>query len=171
MLAQDLFSQLGINPKVLFVQVVAFLVLFFVLNKFLFSKIGKYMEARSEEIKKKFEEMEASKHDFERLKDEYSARLVKIEQEAQLKMQEAVKEGVRMKNDIVTQAQAQAQKEIERARSEILVEKDKAIMEIREKVVDLTLQATEKLIQKTMDEGTHRTLVRKYLDEIEGVKK
>ncbi len=170
MLAQDILTDLGINPKVLLVQVIAFLVLFWVLNKFLFSRIGNYLQTRSDEIKKKFDEMEQSKKDFDRLKEEYNNRQSQIEREVQAKVQEAVKEGIKLKNDIVAQAQSQAQKEIERAREEIHVEKEKAIIEIREKVVDLTLQATQKLVMKTMDEPTHGALVRKYLDEIEEVK-
>lgn len=170
MLAADILTDLGINFRVLLVQIIAFLILFWVLNKFLFSKIGSFLETRSQEINKKFEDMDRSKKEFDKLKEDYSSRLVEIEKEAQQKIQEAVKEGVKLKNDIVLQAQDQAQKEVQRAREEIRVEKEKAIIEIREHVVDLTLKATEKLVSQTMNDQVQGNLVRKYLDEIKQAK-
>lgn len=165
----ELLDQLGINLKVLVVQIVAFILLFWILKKFLFGRIVGHLQSRSDEIKNTFAKIEADKTEIERLTKEYQDKLANIEKEAYAKFQEAAKKGVELKNEILQQAQQQAQKELEKARAEIEREKDKAKLELRQEVVKLSLIIAEKLVDATMDEKTNSKLVEKFLNEVSQV--
>lgn len=166
----ELFDQLGINPKVLIVQIIAFVLLFWVLKKFLFGRIAEHLQSRSDEIKNTYAKIEAGKVEIERLTKEYQDKLANIEKEAYAKFQEAAKKGVELKNEILQQAQEQSRKELEKARAEIEREKEKAKLELRQEVVRLSLAVAEKLVDATMDEKTNAKLVDKFLNEVSTVK-
>lgn len=164
-----LLQTLGLNFKVLIVQAITFLIVFAILSKFLFKRIGDYMHRRETEIRDRFDEIEKKTQEAERLTSEYQARLQKIEAEAQTKIQAAVKEGLKMKNEIMEQAQAEAVKERERVKQEIQIEKEKAILEIRQHVIRLTIDATQRLLGDVVSPEVHGKLVQKYLDELDKV--
>lgn len=167
----ELLGSLGFQPLVVLSQVLAFLVLFFVLWKFLFKRIGAAMDARTQEIQSTFDKIEHDKTEIERLTQEYQGKLANIEKEAYERIQKAVQEGIQAKNEITTQAQALAQKTMEKARAEIEREKDKALLELRQQVVTLSLQVAEKLINATMNAQTHGKLVDQFLTEVEKTKR
>lgn len=165
-----MLQQLGINPAVLVVQVVAFLVLFAVLYHFLFKKVAAFMRSRTEEIDSTFKKIENDRREVDRMTQEYQARLANIEKETYQKIQEAVREGTTARAEIIAQAQAAAQKELERARAEIKREQEKCLLELRQDVIRLALRAAEKVIEQKMDEKTNAALVDNFLREIDKVK-
>lgn len=166
-----ILEQLGINLQVVFVQMVAFLVLFAILYKFLFKRVAGFMKTRTEEIESTFKKIEQERAEIDRLAKEYKDHLANIEKEAYAKIQEAIKEGTSARNEIVTAAQENARSELEKARSEIHREKEKAILELRNDVIKLSLQATEKIIEMKMDETIHGKLVDGFLRDIEKAKR
>lgn len=167
----ELLKSLGFQPLVVLSQVLAFLVLFFIIWKFLFKRIGAAMDARTQEIQSTFDKIEKDKAEVERLTQEYQGKLTNIEKEAYERIQKAVQEGLQTKNEIVAQAQAQAQKTMEKARGEIEREKDKALLELRQEVVKLSLHAAERLVDTTMNAQTHGKLVDQFLAEVEKTRK
>lgn len=52
---------------------------------------------------------------------------------------------------------------LERARRDIMAERDRAVVELRREAVDLSLAAASKLIEKRLDSDTDRKLVQEYL--------
>jgi F-type H+-transporting ATPase subunit b len=62
-------------------------------------------------------------------------------------------------------ARAEAEKVTERARQEIVAEKDRAMAELRAQVADLALAAAGKLVRSEMDGPTQRRLVEEFLAE------
>jgi F-type H+-transporting ATPase subunit b len=160
---------LGLEPKVLIVQVVAFLILFFILKKFLFTRITQHLESRRDEIRSAYETIAQKKQEVEGLAREYKGKLDQIEQEAYNRIQQAVKEGTAIKNEIIAEAHTQAQKELEKAKGEIAREKQKAIIELRSQVINLSLAAAEKVIEVSVDRQVHTKLVEDFLKDVEGM--
>ena len=69
------------------------------------------------------------------------------------------------RDDILTQARADAEKVTERAREEINAEKEKAMAQLRAQVADLALEAAGKLVRSDMNATTQRRLVEEFLAE------
>jgi F-type H+-transporting ATPase subunit b len=61
------------------------------------------------------------------------------------------------------QAQAEAETMLARARSEIQLERDNAIAELRKEFADITVQAAEKVIGQSLDKSSHQKLIEEVL--------
>jgi|GEM_PF-635011 len=166
---EGLLDSLGINLKVLAVQIVAFLIIFWILKKLLFTRIAEYMKSRTSEIKASFDKIEKDNKEVERLSKEYKQKLENIEKDAYAKIQIAIKEGIVAKSKILSEAQENAQKILEKARSEIEIEKEKAILELRNIVSELSLKIAEKLIAASVNKNVQDNLVESILSDLEKV--
>jgi F-type H+-transporting ATPase subunit b len=62
-------------------------------------------------------------------------------------------------------AKAEAEVLIQRARTEIQRERDEAIDDVRKAFADLTVQAAEKVIDRSLDKEAHREIIEKVLEE------
>ena len=71
----------------------------------------------------------------------------------------------RIQADARTQAQADAEVTLARARNEIQLERDSAIADLRKEFADLTIAAAEKVINQSLDRNAHRRLIDEALAE------
>ena len=162
----EFFNAFGVDvPKLIF-QVINFLLLLYLLNRFLFKPVLKLLDERESRIKKGLEDAEAAAKDRELAKAEREAALDEARKEAQAMVARANKIAEDSRAEILAEAKAQAEKVTARAREEITAEKDKAMAELRSTVADLALQAAGRLVRSEMDTPTQRRLVEDFLKEV-----
>jgi F-type H+-transporting ATPase subunit b len=160
------FDAFGVDlPKLIF-QVVNFLLLLYLLNRFLFKPVLKLLDERESRIRKGLEDAEAAARDRELARAEREAALDEARKEAQAMVARANKIAEDSRAEILAEAKAQADKVTARAREEITAEKDKAMAELRATVADLALQAAGRLVRSEMDTPTQRRLVEDFLKEV-----
>jgi F-type H+-transporting ATPase subunit b len=160
----EILHTLGIEPKVILIQIIGFLILFFVLKKFLFGRVGEFLEKRREEIKANYDKIENEKKEIEKLKSEYEKHLAKIEDEIKEKIASAVKEGQSIKEEIISEARREAIKIMEKGRKEIEIEKEKVLISLREDIVNLTVTALNRILPEILDEEKHRLLIKDFIE-------
>ncbi|MFH1238885.1 MAG: F0F1 ATP synthase subunit B [bacterium] len=146
-------------------QVINFLLLLFLLRLFFWKRILKLLDDRKEKIASGFEELENSRQETETLKSEYQTKLNSIEQTTRDKIQEAVIEGRVAAESITKDAQVQAQKIIESARADIKYEIAQAKEELKDRIVDLTINATANLIGERLSEDKDKKLIEDFLEK------
>ena len=159
MLAVSIFEALGLNPAVVALQALVFLVLLWVLRRFLFGPVQQMLRAREDEVRRHLEQAGARQSEAERLRADLQQRLDSIEEEARRRMREAAAEARAAHDRAVDEARQHAEMIIERAASEIDVEKRKAIAELRQHVAELAVAAASKAIRETLDEATQRRVI------------
>lgn len=160
------FDAFGVDlPKLLF-QVINFLLLLYLLNRFLFKPVLKLLDEREARIKKGLEDAEAAARDRELAKAEREAALDEARKEAAAMVARANKIAEDSRAEILADAKAQADKVTERAREEITAEKDRAMAELRTTVADLALDAASRLVRSEMNGTTQRRLVEDFLKEV-----
>ena len=165
------FEAFGVDgPKLLF-QVINFLLLLYLLNRFLFKRVLTLLDERGQKISKGLMDAEAAARDRELAHAEREAALDEARKEAQAMIARATKIAEDSRAEIVAEARAQAEKVTERARGEINAEKEKAMAELRATVADLALEAAGKLVRSEMDEPTQRRLVEEFLTEVTPAKR
>ena len=158
----NLLEALGVNFKMVLIQAVGFLFLLLLLKKFLFGKIKDMIKARSDEIKDTYKRSEDIRSEAERLKEEYQRKVIKAEEEAEGKIQVAVIKAKEISDEIVEAAHQTAANDRAKAQQGIEVERKKALAEVRNQVVDLTILSSSRLIQQTM----HRETAEKLVDDV-----
>ena len=152
------------GPKLAF-QVINFLVLLFLLNRFLFKPVLARLDERSATISKGLEDAETAARDRELARAEREAAVAEARKEANEMIARANKIAEDTRNEILTEARTDAEKVTTRAREEIVAEKERAMAELRAQVADLALSAAARLVRSEMDGPTQRRLVEEFLAE------
>ncbi len=153
---------LGIDPKLILAQIFNFLVLFIVLKKFLYKPLLKFFQERkkkieegllnSEKIKKELEEMESERKE---------SRKAAIEEAKAIVAQE-LKVFEKQKEEMLTEAKSQAQKEIVKGQEVLKLETEKMRENLSKEAVEIALAMTKKMIGDLTEEDKHK-LVEKSL--------
>lgn len=160
------FDAFGVDlPKLVF-QVVNFLLLLYLLNRFLFKRVLQILDERSSRIRKGLEDAEAAERDRQLAQAEREAALDAARKEAQTMLARANKIAEDTRAEILDKARSESEALIARAREEITAEKDKAMAELRGHVADLALDAAGKLVRSQMSGDTQRRLVDDFLAEV-----
>lgn len=167
---KEALEALGVDIKLLIVQITGFLILFFILKKYLFGRIMGFMQEREEKIRKTFEDQDRQNRELRDLRQTYEERLAKVEEEASRRLQSAVKEAQVLSDDIIKRTHAEAERIKEKAAQDIEQEKKKALSEVRAEVVDLSILACQKILKKSIDRTTAKELVDEFLKDLETYK-
>jgi F-type H+-transporting ATPase subunit b len=166
----EFFDAFGVNPVALLFQIVNFLLLLYLLNRFLFKRVFALLDERQARISKGLEDAAAAARDRELARAEREAAVAEARKEANEMIARANKIAEDTRNEILADARAEAEQATARAREEIVAEKDKAMAEIRGQVAELALAAAGKLVRRQMDDPTQRRLVEEFLAEVEPAK-
>lgn len=149
------------------VQISGFLIVFWILKKFAWSKLLGIMDARRKKIENEFLTIELKKKEIESIRADYENRLKHIEEDARAIIQEASNRGYALSKEIEAKARAEADKVIECGREEVEQMLTKAKAQMRDEIVDVSAALAEKVIAKKLDSAEHERLIRDYMNELE----
>ena len=135
----------------IFWTTVSFIILYFILAKYAWKPILGAVNDREKSIKDALSAAEKAKEEMASLKSDNE----KILNEAKLQREALLKEAREIKSKIISDAQNEAtekaNKLIEAAKTAIDNEKSSAMKELKNTVVDLSLNIAEKLLSKELD--------------------
>ena len=158
----NFLDALGVDFKMVFIQVVGFLLLLVLMKKFLFGKLKDVIKSRADEIKDTYKKSEDAKAEAERLKAEYQQQAVKADEAAEAKIQVAVDKAKEISDQMLKEAHQAVADEKSKAQLNIEMERKKALAEVRNQVVDLTILSTSRLIKQS----TQRETAEKLVDDV-----
>ena len=161
-----LLEAMGVNPKLIITQAAGFLIVLFVLNKFVFGKVGGILADRQNEIVSRMNKLETDQAELDRLTAETTQRLNQIEAEAQQRIRTAIDQGNEERQQILEVARQDATNQVEQARAEIQREKEEAILELRGIVSEIAIDAASKIIDQQLDVESHRHIVDEYIGQL-----
>ena len=155
-----------LDPGLFIWTIITFLVLFFVLAKYAWKPLIKMLDDREGMIRSSLDDAEKAKLELERLNEESEAITAKARSEAQSILAESKSAAEKVKEDTIAKAKEQGIKILDDAQKQIQVEKDKAISEIKQEVVSLTLSVAEKLINKNLNNADNKSLIEESLKKV-----
>jgi F-type H+-transporting ATPase subunit b len=134
----------------LFWTLVSFIILYLILRKFAWAPILGAVKEREESIKAALDAADNAKKDMENLKADNEKILneAKIERETMLKEAREIKS--KLISDAEEEAKIRAKKMVEAAKTAIQNEKNSAMNELKNTVVDLSVGIAEKLISEEL---------------------
>lgn len=162
----EVLNTFGLQPILLLAQIVNFLVLLFILKKFLYKPILKVLDERKAKI-------ENSIHDAE----EIEKRLVAIESEREDKINKAVNEARGIVNEarknaetIIADAHHKAEKDIQdltkKAKDSLALERDKLHQEIKKELANMIVLGLEKVAGKVLTSSDQKDLVKETIQHL-----
>ena len=152
----------------LFWMTLIFAIVFFVLAKWGFPAITGLVDKRSERINESI----AKAKEAEKMLAEMAERQAAMLEETRAEQGRILREAAQARDAMVGQAKQQAQDEaakiLDHARTQIAAEKETALKEIRCQVAALSVDVAEKILRdKLSDTKTQVDLVTRMMDEIE----
>lgn len=166
----EFFRALHVDFKLVIVQAAGFLIVLYLLRKYLFGIILDLLKARREEVQATYDKSERHHEEAANLKAEYEKKVLEAENEAEQKLTAAVKEAKALGTEIVENSRQEAETIKQKAQETLELERKKAAAEIRNQVVNLSMLATEKLIEQTVSKDKAEQLVDKFIEDVEGLK-
>ena len=115
---------------------------------------------------KEIETAEANRKQSEQLLQEQKQALEKARQEAFDIIEQARQTSTRQAEEILAQARQEANRIKEDALKEIENEKRKAVAALRSQVSAMSVMIASKIIEKQIDEKSHKELVEQYLQKV-----
>lgn len=159
----EILNSLGVNFTALIWHTVNFLILLFILGRFVFPKVTATLDERASRIRESLTHAEALREETERLHEEGRQALAKAWTDAQAVLSDAQ----RAAEQVLANARLAAREEgdllIQRARAEIDAQREKAFQELRHQVADLAVMAATHIVARSMDDASHRQLVEQFL--------
>jgi F-type H+-transporting ATPase subunit b len=144
-----------------------FLILIPVLNTYYFKPLADAINERTEALESTFGEAESLRSEMTKMKSDYEQRLAATEAEARSQIQAQIREAQNLRQTLMTEASAKADEMVKRAQQEIEAEKQKVLGQLRREVVNLTINASERILGENMDSEKNRRLVTEFIDSVE----
>ncbi len=154
---------LSLKGGLMFWTLIVFLILFFVLGKYVFPKITAAVEAREKALEDAITGAQRDREEAAKYLAEQRAAIEAARNESQKILAEGRSMGEKLRGEMMEETRVQQQEMLDRARREIETEKNNAIAELREQAVDLALAGAAKVIEKNLDDSTNRKLVESFL--------
>ena len=155
-----------LDPGLFVWTIITFMVLFFVLAKFAWKPLMKMLQEREEMIRDSLDDAEKAKAELEHLNEESEAIMTKARAEAQTILANGKAASEKVKEDTIAKAKEQAIKIIKKTEKQIQIEKDKAIADIKQEVVNLSLSVAKKLINKNLNDADNKSLIEETLKKV-----
>ena len=142
------------------------IVMFLVLKTFLFKPVMKMIEDRQQEIDGLYEDAGRAKAEASRMESEYRDKLTAAAETGERMVKEAVLRGQKREEEIVAQANAQADAIRAKAAEDIAREKKKAVLEAKAEISDLALAIAGKVVGRTLTDADQASLVDGFIDSL-----
>ena len=155
------------DPGLFFWTILTFLTLVFLLKKFAWGPLLKALEERQETIRKSLDDAEQAKQELTRLQDESAQIIAEARAEAQSIVTKSRAEAERVREDLKEKAKNEADAILKNAERQIHLETDRAVQQIRQEVVELSLNVASKLIRKNLPQEDNDALIQESLSQIE----
>lgn len=151
---------------VIFWTVVTFLVVLFILGKFVWKPIIRAIDERERSIKEDIEKAQKSREEAEKFITRQKELLEEARKESSAMIEEGKRAAEKVKTDMLEQAKRVEREIVEQGRKKVEQEARNAIQGIKEQTADLAIAAAKKLIISSMGEKEQKKLVEDYIKEL-----
>ncbi len=162
-----LFRALGMEPAALVIAIGTFLLLWWILAKWLFGPIRNIQQQRSDEIAGNLSAAETERDKMQSQRGELEQRLARIEAEERDRIQQATARAHEARDGILDEARQHAEAIVGESREEIQRQREHALADLRDEVADLSIEAATRALRGRLSDDVHRALVSDFIQELE----
>jgi F-type H+-transporting ATPase subunit b len=139
------------------------LVLFLFLKKFLFGRVGTFLEKRAEGIAAEREAADKAREEAKQARLLLEEKLAKADEEAAAILREARARAEAASNALLAEAKANAESLVVNARAQIEAEKEAAFLVFKAEAAALVIQASGKLLSRNLSSEDNRAFAASLL--------
>jgi F-type H+-transporting ATPase subunit b len=155
------------DPGLFIWTILTFLVLLTLLAKFAWGPLLKALDRRQETIRTSLDDAERAKQDLARLHEE-SAQIIRTARaEAEAVITQSRSDADRLREEMRQKARTEANGIVRNAERQIEMQTARALQQIRQEAVDLSVLIASKLLQRNLSTEDHEKLIDEALKQAE----
>jgi len=145
-----------------FVELIAFVIILWVLAKYVIPPINKAMTDRQNAIRKEFADLEDAQADARKAEADYKSQLADARHDAARIREEAREQGAAIIADMRKQAQDEAERILRHGRAQLEAERSQAVQSLRTEVGTMATSLAGRIVGESLedDERQARTVER-----------
>ena len=142
------------------------LTLFYVASKFLIVPVKELIDSRQREVDEMYEAAGKAKANAKAMEAEYQQKLSVAQETSERLVKEAVARGNSREEEIIRQANAEADAIRAKAAADIAQEKKKAINDAKDEISGLAMAIAGKVVGRELSAADQSALVDRFIDEL-----
>jgi len=160
-----LFESFGVNWKILFGQIINFLILFYLLKRFAFKPFLNVLKERREVIQSGVEKETRAREKLEMVEKEREKILKETQKKAELILKEKEKEGIEREERILKEAEKEKERILAEGKRLAQIELKRMKKGFYQKNLALVFALTEKILKEKIDLEKDKEIIKKFLEK------
>lgn len=148
----QIVSTFGINAKLLVIQIVNFGILLFLLHRFLYRPVIRIMNERQAKIEKGMDDAKKAATELTEASAKREEILAQTKAESKAILDSALASAGKIKESIQEEAEEKAKEIVAQAFAQAQEEKNKMMAEVKDEVLALAVEITEKILGEQVTE-------------------
>ncbi len=151
-------------------ELVGFVVILFVLYRFVLPLITKLVNDRQVAVQKQVDEAEEATRNLEAAQARFETAVEQAKGEAARIRDDARADSTRIREELVAQAEQEVERIQQRGRDQLLAQRDQVVRGLRSEIGGASMQLAEKVVVESLGDDTARSAtVESFLNEIESL--
>jgi len=160
-----------INPmtSTVFWSVIVFILLIVVLWRFVLKPVNKVIVKRQEEIQDAVNIADKQRQEAQEFIEGQKLQLEAAKKEARQIIEDSKTAARTIKEEIEEKANEKSRTILDSALEEIRAERDRSVVAVKNQIVEIAMDATERMIGKSLSEEEHKKLIEESLKEVQRI--
>jgi F-type H+-transporting ATPase subunit b len=157
----EIFQDFGVNPVLLVAQIINFLIILYVLKRFMYKPLLSMLQKREDEIKKGLESAEESQRKLEEATQKEKEVLQKAQNQAEKIVSDAKKEAQELRAEMEEAARKESERLLTQARETIAQETKEAEDSLTKKIGTIAISMLEQSMKGIFGEKEQKIILEK----------
>ncbi len=159
----ELIESLGLDYKILIAQLINFAVLVFILYKFGYKPMLKFLEDRRKKIEEGVINAEKAQAKLEELSEKEKQIIKEAKKEALVIVENAKNQAEEKRKELIAKAKQEIAVIINEEKTKIKQEKVELVNEVKKDISELVIIALEKIIDKKVDKTEDKKIIKEIV--------
>ena len=139
------------------IELFAFLIIVFILGKYVIPPVNRAMTERQAHIKKQFDDLEKAKADANAAEESFKAQLAEARHEAAKIREDARGQGATIIAEMREQAQEESDRILKHARAQLEAERSQAVQQLRTEVGTMATTLAGRIVGESLEDDERRS--------------
>jgi F-type H+-transporting ATPase subunit b len=150
------------------VELIAFVIMFLILTKFVVPPINRAMTSRQEAIRTQFRELDDARSEAKKAEDEFKAQIADARHEAARIREEAREQGAAIVAEMREKGQEEATRIVDHAHAQIEADRKAALAQLRSEVGTLATTLAGRIVGESLeDEARQSRVVERFIEGLD----
>ncbi|MDP3245093.1 MAG: F0F1 ATP synthase subunit B [bacterium] len=154
----ELLSKLGIDWRLLIAQLINFLILLFVLYKFLYKPVLKMLQDRTTRIENSLADAQRIEKEIKQIEEDRLNKMAEARKESQRIIEEAKGQAEKVKHELLANAQKESLEIVEAGKQQLKNQQETLMKEARKSIAALVVEAARQVLGDVVDEKIDKAI-------------